>query len=434
MESSSSSSTKKEQTFLDNFFLAVVLFDYDKAKDITEKERDNPRHSSSPTWQLLMASLVQLCTSEKSYSSLTFLSSKGFLRKDSALKAHYESLRHDFHKIEEGDGTASNGDLEQLLAHLCGQLGHFVSARLELMDFYEKITNVGLGRHVNFEDVLAQIQQINLQYQKNFHHPLLGHLKSVFTFECESLVKLIEAQMAMQQWSFLSSLLHLHEAHAKLGAWEVLLQPKENRRTLSLIPRTQTVPPLYQWLWRLKAHFVSKFSLYFHDVLSKQTSTQEMKMLSSKCVTDFYAKMLSFHRKMDAKCIALVFDASNCEQYRGPGYRHPDRPWEPPQGMETYPAVVCHPVEKPSVLWPNVVMIISDRAHELNIIDRIFCFYDKGSQVTYFLIRVEPRMTLVVIFDTKKSEKDSYISTFMTNFANDLRCNRIFSCLKPGSK
>ena len=35
-------------------------------------------------------------------------------------------------------------------------------------------------------------------------------------------------------------------------------------------------------------------------------------------------------------------------------------------------------------------------------------------QSTYFLTRVDPRMTLVVIFNSKRSEKDSFVTTFLT--------------------
>lgn len=50
---------------------------------------------------------------------------------------------------------------------------------------------------------------------------------------------------------------------------------------------------------------------------------------------------------------------------------------------------------------------------------------------TYFLCKVDPKITLVVVFDAKKSEKDSYIKDFIYDLALQLRCNKVFANLKP---
>ena len=47
---------------------------------------------------------------------------------------------------------------------------------------------------------------------------------------------------------------------------------------------------------------------------------------------------------------------------------------------------------------------------------------------------VETRMTFVIIFESKKSEKDNYINNFIHDICNHLRCSKIFTSLKPGSK
>lgn len=48
--------------------------------------------------------------------------------------------------------------------------------------------------------------------------------------------------------------------------------------------------------------------------------------------------------------------------------------------------------------------------------------------------RIEPGITFVVILETKKSEKDSYINNFITEFCAQLRGTKIFNSLKPGAK
>lgn len=66
--------------------------------------------------------------------------------------------------------------------------------------------------------------------------------------------------------------------------------------------------------------------------------------------------------------------------------------------------------------------------------DKIHYLYDKGSHSSYFYTQVDVRISLVVIFESKKSEKDSYANTFMNDIATHLRCTKFFISLKAGSK
>ena len=103
--------------------------------------------------------------------------------------------------------------------------------------------------------------------------------------------------------------------------------------------------------------------------------------------------------------------------------------------MDQFPAVVSLPGgERPLTHWPNVIMIMSDRASELNSLDKVMHFYDDKVQSTYFLARPEPHFTLVVIFDGRKSEKDSHVVAFLQEISTSLRNSKPFSTLKPGSK
>ena len=50
------------------------------------------------------------------------------------------------------------------------------------------------------------------------------------------------------------------------------------------------------------------------------------------------------------------------------------------------------------------------------------------------LTRPEPHFTLVVIFDGRKSEKETHIAAFLQEIAGSLRNSKPFATLKPGSK
>ncbi|WAR18092.1 CL066-like protein, partial [Mya arenaria] len=257
-------------------------------------------------------------------------------------------------------------DFEILLSHLCGQL-------------YEQISLMGTNKNMNYQDLVEVIAEIIHVHSRNFHHPILASLKSGFTSECDIVSHLLQAQLLMAEGQFLPSLLQLHQAHSKLTSWGAASQARE-------------------------------FSLYFYDVLSKQTTSVDMK---------------AFQKKSDASHVCLVLDTQGLESpYRGPGYTHPDRQGDTPKGLDSYPTIFSFPGEQPVGHWPNVVMLISDRQADT----------DRAVQSTYFITSIEPRIYLVVIYETKKSEKDSYVNSFMLELSSLLRCIKHFAGLKPGSR
>ncbi|XP_070533173.1 KICSTOR subunit 2-like isoform X2 [Ptychodera flava] len=386
----------------------------------------------------MLVALSQLATAEKTFVSLMFLSAKWFARKDT-LRTTYTTLLGDLKKIEELGKNAMGGtapQFEELLAHLCGQLCQYIKARQDIMDFYEQLSSLGSHRtDINYCDVVNIMTEHSQKHSKSFHHPILSPLKTSINQEFDCLQLLLQAEMEMSQWKFLPALFKLHDVTTKLDTWGISQLIKETKKKHSSSSKTAAVPPIYQWLVKYKNALMSKFSLYFHEVLSKQAPPGDVKSLMSKLPVDYYAKFIAFHKKTDALNISLVFDLQGCEDtYKGHGYHHPEFLFDRPTGLDSYPAIVSYPNERPANHWPNVVMLMTSRMTELSSHDRVLYFYDKQFQTTYYISKVDVRMTLVIIYDTKKNEKDSYVNTFMTEMSSQLRSNKLFASLKPGSR
>ncbi|XP_023236832.1 KICSTOR complex protein C12orf66-like isoform X2 [Centruroides sculpturatus] len=464
----------KEHTTLETFFQFLGQFAFDKAKDLIEKEKESIQkcHQANTIYLNLLSTLAQLAIAEKSYASLLFLVPKGFLRKDSSLKSIFETLLADLQRLEDrsnscitpasspplsltpsigsysshvsGNGSIASSsvhsqifeEMEKLAGHISGQLCHFVTARMEMMEFYEKMWNMSSLQFMKFEELANFISEIITRTQKLFHHPYLGSIKTSFSLECEILLQLLETQLRLQQWQFLPSLLHLNDAHSKLCIWAAPANKDGKKVSSHSVFRPVAVPPLYQWLCKLKAALVAKFSLYFHKILSQQTTPNEMKNLCSRAYIDYYQKIVTFQKRVDALCVALVLNTLNLESYKGHGYQYPAKNYEPPKGLDSYPAVLCYPIflEQPNSHWPCVVMIMNDKAWDTRIADDVVCFYDKNVQTTYFLAKVDPYMTVVVILENKRTEKEGHITGFLHELCMQLRGNKVFASLKPGSK
>ncbi|XP_035531691.1 KICSTOR complex protein C12orf66 homolog [Morone saxatilis] len=434
----------RERAILESFFTQLGMFSFDRARDYVDKEKDN-RQSAGNIWTALLAALAHLAAAERAYHHMTFLGQKMggqsfFSRKDS-IRTIYTSLFNELRKVvtmgrHSQPGSASY--LEDLLSHLSDQLCHFTQARMEMADLYEKMHSLGSQKSINSEELVTTLEAVLHKYSTKFHHPILGRVEESFQTEVDVVTQLLRCQAQVSEWSFLPALLSLHGANSKLTAWGQLFQrQKETRKHLFGGQSQKAVQPphLYVWLQRFQAVLLAKFSFYFHEALSRQTAPADMRALTARTAPDYHGKICSFIRKHDASNVSLVFDNRGSESFQGHGYHHPHSYREAPKGVEQFPAVVSLPSgERPLTHWPNVIMMMGDRAAELNTLDKVVHFYDDKVQSTYYLTRPEPHFTLVVIFDGRKSEKDLHIAAFLQEISGSLRNSKPFSTLKPGSK
>lgn len=432
-----------EQAVLETCFQQLGIFSYDRAKDYVEKEKENNK-SAGASWSSLLAALAHLAAAEKAYHSMTFLGQKlggqsFFSRKDS-IRTIYTSLHNELKKVVMTGRNATGGTaphLEELLSHLSEQLCFFIQARIEIADFYEKMYSLSSQKSINLEELVDCLESILQKYSSRFHHPILSPLESSFQLEVDVLKQLLKAQAEISEWKFLPSLLNLHNAHTKLQTWGQIFEKQRETRKHLFGGQTQKAvqpPHLFLWLMKLKNTLLAKFSFYFHDALSRQTALSEMKTLTTKTNPDYFGKTSSFLRKYDVTNVSLIFDNRGSESFQGHGYHHPHSYREAPKGVDQFPAVVSLPGDRPVIHWPNVIMIMSDRAADLNTLDKVVHFYDDKVQSTYFLTRPEPHFTIVVIFESKKSEKDAHFVSFLNELSSSLKNSKPFASLKPGSK
>ncbi|KAG2460071.1 CL066 protein, partial [Polypterus senegalus] len=378
-ENSSLNPVPVEQAVLETFFSQLGIFSYDRAKDYVEKEKESSK-SAGASWSSLLAALAHLAAAEKAYHNMTFLGQKlggqsFFSRKDS-IRTIYTSLHNELKKVVTIGRNAVGGTapcLEELLSHLSEQLCFFIQARMEIADFYEKMYSLTNQKSINSEELVNTLESVLQKYSSRFHHPILCPLESSFQLEVDVLTQLLKCQAQISEWKFLPSLLNLHSAHSKLHSWgQIFEKQRETRKHLfgGQVQKAVQPPHLFLWLVKLKNVLLAKFSFYFHEALSRQTTSSEMKTLTAKTSPDYFGKISSFIRKYDAINVSLIFDNRGSESFHGHGYHHPHSYREAPKGVDQYPAVVSLPNDRPVMHWPNVIMIMNDRAADLNMLDK----------------------------------------------------------------
>ncbi|KAK4886049.1 hypothetical protein RN001_002320 [Aquatica leii] len=404
---------EKEDELLFNFFSCVSQLCFDKAKEHIEKERECNAGLQSIGWTVLLNTLPQIILAEKSYIEIGFLQNKhkSFLRKDNSLRSIYETLKSDLKRLEE---NTKHQPFDKHIVNYFQHISQFLAARINLIDFYEKMFVTGSTRCLRYTDLLEHIETIIEKHVLSFTDIGLTPIKAVFSLECEILQQLLKALCELQNLQFLASLALIHGAQTRLTAWENKIQ---NRETWKLgFLKNNPLPLLLQWLIRFKGAVLSKFSLYFHDRLAQQTSSNDMRQLCSKLQFDYYHRMLQFQRKYDSNTVLLISDEqTNCDSH------------------DTFPVIVSCPTKR-SPQYEIILKMISDISTELINNDKIIYKYSTQEQCTYVLYTIESNIYLVIVFESKKSEKDVFIANFILEFSTNLRCSKVFTNLKNPSK
>ncbi|EFN81023.1 KICSTOR complex protein C12orf66 homolog isoform X2 [Harpegnathos saltator] len=422
-----------EDEFLNTFFILVAQLCSDKAKESVEKERESCKQMQMGPWGMLLMHLPQIAVAERSYADLGFLhtKNKGFLRKDNSLKTVYESLKSDLKRLEEV--TRGTNSIGATVANVSNQLCQFIMARIQLIDFYEKMYNMSVnGKVMKYQELLQYIEGIVEWHLLSCSHLALAAIKTGLTLECEILVQLTRAQVEVQNWRFLPTLMALYGAQTRMSAWERTLQSKESWKLGfgATFLKANQQPALYQWLVKLRSAILAKCSLYFHTTLSQQASPGEMRSIMSKQNGDYYHKMQTFQRKHDVSAILIIFDSRGIED-SGSGYRHPARGAD---SFESFPVVVCCPntfTQKRSVHLDNIQSKIKERQLELVAMDKVIHYKSTKDQCTYAFHNTDPRMTLVVVLENgKQRDKETHITSFLTDLSMHIRCNKVYECLK----
>ncbi|XP_014203567.1 KICSTOR complex protein C12orf66 homolog [Copidosoma floridanum] len=423
-----------QDEFLNNFFTQVTQHCFDKAKESVEKERERCKFLQMGPWGMLLTHLPQISVAERSYADLGFLhtKNKGFLRKDTSLKTMYESLRVDMKRLEEM--TQGSNTIGTRIAAISSQLCQFVTARIQLIDFYEKMYSMSINSKVMcHQELLLSIEDISKCHVLSCSHVALNTIKAAFILECEILMQLIRAYIEMQNWRFLPSLMALYGAQTRMLAWEKTLQNRESWKLGfgTTFLKTNQHPALYQWLMKLRGAILAKFSLYFHTALSQQASSGEMKSIMNKQAIDYYHKLQSFQKKHDILAVMLIFD-SRGRQDSGPGYKHPKRETDI---IEDFSIVLSIPYsfsQKPFFHWDKIKSSIKECHIDLMAMDKVVLNKDQSDMWLHAMYNIDPQMTLIVAYEicSKQKDKNANIASFILEICMQLRCNKVFESLK----
>jgi len=106
-------------------------------------------------------------------------------------------------------------------------------------------------------------------------------------------------------------------------------------------------------------------------------------------------------------------------------------------GLKSWPAIFTYPKDTPFEHWPNLISLIQDNADMLSKFGKDpLHYFDMIMKTTYFIANVDPKISLVLIFENKKVKKnDQLVTDFLLIITSYLRNFKIFErlVLKPSA-
>jgi len=86
-----------------------------------------------------------------------------------------------------------------------------------------------------------------------------------------------------------------------------------------------------------------QFTLYFYQILSRQTTPADMKSLTSRAGVDYVGRIAAFIRRSEAFNVCMVLDTRELDPYQSHGYHLPLDIKETPSGVGAFPAIFSFP-------------------------------------------------------------------------------------------
>ncbi|KHN76145.1 UPF0536 protein C12orf66 -like protein [Toxocara canis] len=378
---------------------------------VTTSVEDSACHS-------LLSICIQLTQMEKTYFSLNFMLPKAFFRKENTLLLSYNHIKSELCRfVDMNSDNARSCTAEDLRRRFID----LVSARVSLMNVYNafSINSLGLVSELcMLVNVLASVEEMLSVSRK---HDCMTSLFELICGEARLLRLLLEVQLELLrcQWFILFIIVR----------GDMILASSARNSSLQLC----------EWLEHLYWLLLSKFSLYFYDILAAQCTTADAEhTVSAIKAQNFIHSFNSFHRKSDATFIALIVNGtSSSDPALGVGYGL-QRIEGGSEGelKRKFPVLFKTGTDKSEFerLFPSLSILIQE-ASEANLPnDRIKYFYDARLLKTFFVLLVEYNIYMALVFPRKLAERDGAVVNFMMENGALLRCAKACQSLRGISK
>ncbi|PKC71953.1 hypothetical protein RhiirA1_452980 [Rhizophagus irregularis] len=440
------------------YFQALGCFDFGTATKCFNK---------IPKSNVQLGSILQTLTKcEQSYTSLDYLKTKLFRRKEDYLYALYTealNLVKNLYKLSSSTITFNNGNNgEQLdVDDLCKTLQDFIEIRQSQIVIYRSIPTH--FSNINDEKIVNDIEPVRSKAEEHRLNEKLGPLGIGVESELKILKYLFMARKAIVTYNFKNSAIFLYTAKSNLSSWrevcskQVYPEKKSSNRSeeptsafsfaisnffssekqSKQVKRGNDSPNNIQWLEKLLSNLTSRMTLYFmHVLLERETIFGgDIRSLWRKVDTDYHGMIRNYQNKSGAFSISLLYEVSNDIPFYPQGYVGSGVQYNKPTGINSFPWIYCSPKEKPENHLPNIISIMQDKdPNRETPFSRTtpHYFHDITVGNSYYFIRIDEFVSLVIIFEKQEKQPkqpDNNVLEFIMDLASKLSGKEVLESL-----
>ncbi|RUP14542.1 hypothetical protein BC936DRAFT_139657 [Jimgerdemannia flammicorona] len=443
--------------------LALACFDYIAANKIATKIL---RLS-----QQLGNVLLKLINCEGMFTQLSFLKPKWFMRKDDFLNTLYINLGEEVSREAENlenaiqFGYGANVD-DYKTVPLLRALENHIKLRQGQIHIYRTIATT-LPESQTSTIILNDIAGIQEMYDAMQMSDQLGLLGSGVGRELVILRTLLLTRDAITNFNFKDACINLYLCKREFKEWRRVTQEqtylektsvksldlkdssswrfslfssssdktsKPARWSGSTSSRTSidtALPHTMQWHARLLSSLTSKMTLYFMDILldrerAATNANENADALWKGLEIDYHAQIVAFRRRHNAFSISFIYEVTTDTPFYPQGYMCADTPYEQPTGVHSFPFIYAFP-NQPKDHLPNTISII--QGSRIKLLDQRagpVHFFDHKIGYTYYLLRIDSHVHMLVIYLDRHANRDTATVEFMEAVAAGLRGTEVF--------
>jgi len=381
----------------------------------------------------LLPPLILLVACESTYYSLAFT----LVKEQKKIKDMFINVLGDLnHSSAEFDEMETNPTaspeskkagafFSQLLKQTC----LLVNTRIKMIDIYLLFLDTS-NAIPKYSSIKKKLENLKAPLFKIFSHPFMQQVRHNVMSELDVLEKLIITQIKISNCKFKDALFFLCQTKAELDSWkykfnfdEVAPPTPQNRLRGSTPIVSRPVgsefgawSALHKWFSKYHEALYSKFHLYLSKKLKEKKSEIKLDLPHS----DYISRLRQYVEESKCFNISLLVQPPPAKQT---------------EGIRSWPGkFTCPQEEPPTIHWPNIISLISDHIGLLNTYGNSpLCYYDTKVETTYYIIKVERRMIMVILFGCKKEQDDIMVGSFVREITSELRNVKIFQQLKPQS-
>ncbi|KND02988.1 uncharacterized protein SPPG_02062 [Spizellomyces punctatus DAOM BR117] len=404
--------------------------------------------------------ITSLAAYEQAYVAFSFLRQRLFRRDN--LEAAYHEVTLAISQLQSMENNVNLPPTAVLQS-----LTMWCDVREKMVKVYQTLSSFDFLDEGTCERLAADVNVIS-KLDLPFMVRTLGQSVHVLGLEVRSMLHLLLAELAIEQYSFKDASFHLFVAHDSLRKWESILIGNLKGNHASGDKKLNCSRELLSFMRRFAFSVANKIAIFFHRIITeKRVHLVPLSPIAdgnSDAVGPALHLLAHYRRHTSAFNISLIYLIRPNIPFCAEGYTCSKRTTnEQLTGIQSFPAICSVPSDPPMEHWPNMISILqqellpatsgnnptrNDRlsgGYYSNLMTAYFKkstastprskgkpvhFYDKKVNATYILARVVPRIVVSIIFIGKHEERrGGHTNGFIDKLARQLEHGNVLASI-----